>query len=85
MHERLHRVAVALALTEEVLADTLDELALMPGRDANLYRLQANRARITAEACRDVATRLDELNPDSNASSPPWDNPFPDDDCDRLR
>ena len=77
LHSRLHRVAVGLALSEDLLAVTLEQLATTPGRDSTQYRLQANRARVAAQECRDFAKRLDELDPGNDTSKPDWDNPFP--------
>ena len=85
MHNRLHRVAVGLALSEDLLAATLEQLATTPGRDSSLYRLQANRARVAAEECRGFAKRLDALDPDNSTSTPGLDNPFPDDGRIHLR
>ena len=65
LHERLHRVAIGLALGEELLSLTLEQLATTRSNDAGGYRMQANRARIAAEECRTFAQRLDELNPDA--------------------
>jgi hypothetical protein len=77
LHERLHRVAIGLALSEELLATTLEELAQARSRDSGRYRLQANRARVAAEECRLFARRLDELDPEQKDSRAEWDNPFP--------
>lgn len=52
LQARLHRVAVALALCEEVLGDALD-------RTAN--RQAADRARMMAEYCRTFAAGLEKL------------------------
>jgi len=64
LHERLHRVAIGLALSEDLLATTLEELARARSHDSGRYRLQANCARVAAEECRLFARRLDELDPD---------------------
>lgn len=77
LHDRLHRVAIGLALSEELLASTLEQLADARSNDTARYRLQANRARIAADECRAFARRLDDINPDRNGSRAGWDNPFP--------
>jgi len=77
LHERLHRVAIGLALSEELLATTLEVLARARSRDSGRYRLQANRARVAAEECRSFARRLDELDPEHKDATVELDNPFP--------
>ncbi|MBV9097457.1 MAG: hypothetical protein JO079_05315 [Frankiaceae bacterium] len=61
MHARLQRAAVALALTQEVLADIFERLATRGGERGTVRRLQAKRARVGADECRAFARRLDEL------------------------
>ena len=77
LHDRLHRVAIGLALSEELLASTLEQLAEGRSTDSGRYRLQANRARVAADECRSFARRLDEINPERGSSRPVLDNPFP--------
>ena len=52
LHERLLRIAQALALCEEVLGDAYDRMAKAD---------QAASARVTAEECRTFAERLNSL------------------------
>ena len=61
LHARLHRTAVALALTEEVLADVFERLAVQGGEPGTRRRLDATRARAGAAECRAFARRLDQL------------------------
>jgi hypothetical protein len=63
LHERLHRVTVALAITEDLLADTFERLANQPSARCTQHRLEAKRARASASECRMFAARLDELEP----------------------
>ena len=77
LHDRLHRVAIGLALSEELLASTLEQLAEGRGNDSARYRLQANRARVAADECRSFARRLDEIVPEHSGSRAVRDGPFP--------
>jgi hypothetical protein len=61
LHERLRRVALALSMTEDVLADTYDRLANRGGPNADLRRLGAKRSRSAADECRAFIRRLDSL------------------------
>jgi hypothetical protein len=61
LHDRLHRVVVAVALTEEVLADVFERLAAQGGERGTQRRLEAKRARARADECRAFALRLDNL------------------------
>ena len=61
LHERLHRVVVALALTEDAIADLFERMADHAGERGTHRRLQAKRARASADECRVFAVRLDEL------------------------
>lgn len=63
LHEHLHRVAVALALSEEMLADALDQMTEPDGPSAAQSHLDANRARAAAAELRDFATRLAAFRP----------------------
>ena len=56
LHARLHRVAVALAITMELIANTYDDIA---DEDAVI---NAKRARGVAETCRAFVVRLDASN-----------------------
>jgi hypothetical protein len=58
LRDRLHRVALALTVTEERVADTLEALADSAGAGAEDYRLNAKRARAAATECRAFALRL---------------------------
>lgn len=63
LHDRLHRVTVALALTEEMAAEILDQAAVTHLQRSEHYREQAERARSTAAECRSFAARLEKLRP----------------------
>jgi len=56
--ERLHRVATALAITEDLVADTYEEMARYRPRRAEESLLAAKKARARAEDFRDVLGRL---------------------------
>ena len=56
--ERLLRVTLALATSESVIAATFDRMASRGGPQAIGYRLQAKRARASAEECQAFADRL---------------------------
>jgi hypothetical protein len=71
LHDRLRRVVVALALTEEVLADQFERFATQGGARGTERRLEAKRARESAEECRTFAVRLDEI----GAAFTPKDEP----------
>lgn len=70
LHERLHRVTLALAITEELLADTFERMAARPSARSTQQRLQAKRARMSAVQCREFVERLDELAPER--TQPPY-------------
>jgi len=61
LHGRLHRVAVALTVTQDFIAETYERLADGGGARESQLRLEAKRARAFAEECRRFAARLDEL------------------------
>ena len=63
LHVRLHRIAVALALTEDLLADTFDNLSEDETKGGTVYQLHAQRARVAAEECRLFAARVNVLGP----------------------
>lgn len=63
LRERLHRVAIALSITEEMLAAACDLMAETPSVHSPQQRLDAKRARSSAAECRAFAIRLDELKP----------------------
>ena len=64
LHVRLHRVTVALALTEELLAETFEKMADDKSEQrGSEYLLHAKRARVAAEECRAFAARVDTLGP----------------------
>lgn len=64
LRQRLHRVAVALTLTEERIADTFDTLAGNGGPSAEQHRLEAKRAKQAAVECRSFVARLEEIERD---------------------
>lgn len=61
LRERLHRVTIALSITEEMLAAACDRMAETPSVHSTRQRVEANRARSAAAECRAFAIRLDEL------------------------
>ena len=63
LRERLHRIAVALSITEDMVADAFDRLARKtgPGPETASRRMQAQRARATADECRHFAQHLDDV------------------------
>lgn len=61
LRQRLHRVAVALTLTEERVAETLEHLAQSDAPDADQHRRAARRARQAAVECRSFVSRLEQL------------------------
>ena len=71
LHERLHRVTVALAITEDMLADTFERLASTPTIRSTQERLEAKRARAAASECRMFASRLDQLGPGEDGPQTP--------------
>ena len=58
---RLRRVAIALTVTEELVADALDRIGTEQPDRADACRLSALRARAGARECREFALRLDSL------------------------
>ena len=60
LRERLHRVSVALAMTEDMLAIHLDRMVYDDGARASNGRLSAEHARAAAADCRAFAARLAE-------------------------
>lgn len=63
LHERLHRVTVALSLTEDLVADTFERMAAGDGARGTDRLLQVKRARRAAQECRDFAARLADVEP----------------------
>lgn len=61
LRERLHRVAVALSITEEMLAVAYGRMAATPSANASQQILEAKRARAAAAECRAFAMRLEQL------------------------
>ncbi len=61
LHDRLHRVIVALALTEDLLGDFFEHMAMQGGARSTQQRLEAKRARAAADECRAFAARLSQL------------------------
>lgn len=66
LRERVHRVAVALSITEDMTAEAYRKLADADADDATAtgYRGRARRSSATADACRTFARTLDELTQD---------------------
>jgi hypothetical protein len=60
LQERLRRLTLALAFTDEMVADTLDE-RLEAGGHQSQSRAESIRARARAVTCRELLRRLDEL------------------------
>ena len=63
LYERLHRVVVALTITEDCAADALQRLADAGGQLADQHGDAAQRARSSAELCRELGVRLGRLHP----------------------
>jgi hypothetical protein len=61
LHARLHRVVLALTLTEDLISDLFERLAEQGGVSADERRLLAKRSRAAAEQCRTFAARLAEI------------------------
>jgi hypothetical protein len=61
LRERLRRVAIALSITEEMMAEAFERTASAGGDGAPEYRKRAVLARRTADVCRSCAQRVDEL------------------------
>jgi hypothetical protein len=61
LRERLHRVAVALSITEDMTAEAFEQLAATGDDAAAAYRDEAERSRATADECRQFARRLEQL------------------------
>lgn len=70
LRERLHRVTVALAITEEMVAAVYERMAETPSAHTTQQILESKRARAAAAECRAFALRLDELKPGGSVSSP---------------
>ena len=62
LRERMHRIAIALSITEDMMAEAFEQTASAGGKGATDYRQRANLARATADVCRTCAQQLDELN-----------------------
>jgi len=63
LHDRLHRITIALALTEEMAAEIFDQAASTQSGSSEHLHDQAERARSTAAECRAFALRLESLRP----------------------
>jgi hypothetical protein len=61
LRERLHRIAIALSITEDMVADAYDRLARTNTTGTGVMRQRAKRARTTAEDCRSFAQLIDDL------------------------
>lgn len=69
LRDRLHRMTVALGISTELVADSLQRLADKGGAMAEHNLLSAKRARASADECRKFGSRLQELGVDDY--SPP--------------
>lgn len=70
LRDRLHRMTVALGISAELVADSLQRLADKGGAMAEHNLLSAKRARASADECRRFGSRLQELGVDG-LSPPP--------------
>lgn len=63
LRDRLHRITVALSITEDMVAEALEGLARRngPGPAAAALKVEAERARVTADECRHFAQHLDDV------------------------
>lgn len=63
LRDRLHRITIALSITEDMVADACDRLARKngPGPAATALKAEAQRARVTADECRHFARHLDDV------------------------
>jgi len=63
LRDRLHRITVALGITEDMIADAFEALAGRNGAstETSSLRVQARAARATAEECRRFAKHLDDV------------------------
>jgi hypothetical protein len=63
LRERLHRITVALSITEDMVAEACDRLARKngPGPTSAALKAEAQRARATADECRHFARHLDDV------------------------
>ena len=60
LRDRMHRIAIALSITEDMMAEAFERSA-NSGDGPPDYRQRAIVARATADVCRTCAQRLDEL------------------------
>ena len=63
LRERLHRISVALSITEDMVAEACERLARRngPGPASAALKVEAQRARRTADECRCFAQHLDDV------------------------
>ena len=63
LRDRLHRITIALSITEDMVAEAFEALAREngAGADSTTFRIQAQRARATADECRQFAQHLDDV------------------------
>ena len=64
LRDRLHRITVALGITEDMIADAFEAMARRQeaaGAESAAMLLQARAARATAEECRRFARHLDDV------------------------
>ena len=57
----MHRIAIALSITEDMMAEAFERSAETGGAAASELRQRAHLARETADVCRSCVQRLDEL------------------------
>ena len=63
LRDRLHRITVALSITEDMVAEACERLARKngPGPASAALKVEAQRARQTANECRHFARHLDDV------------------------
>jgi len=63
LRDRLHRIAVALSITEDMVAESCERLARKngPGPASAALKVEAQRARLTADECRHFAQHLEDV------------------------
>ena len=63
LRDRLHRISVALSITEDMVAEAFERMAREHAAEAesNALRIEAQRARATADECRHFARHLDDV------------------------
>ena len=61
LRDRLHRIAIALSITEDMVAEACERLARDNVAGSTALRQEAKRARTAAEECREFAQQIDDL------------------------